>query len=132
MVGWYDPRQLVQTAVQVAISTIFGRHSDRRLVEAMASGEVKEKFYDYTYHYNDDGQDFCEPDETRPRNTIWIDYVGDVGDGWHPTYAIAYRIAKMGLTFTDTDRQGKECRAETNRGDILILVAMKCIRRPVA
>ena len=24
MVGWYDPRQLAQTAVEVAISTIFG------------------------------------------------------------------------------------------------------------
>jgi hypothetical protein len=120
MVGWYDPRQLAQTGVQVAISTIFGRHSDHRLVEAMASGEVKEKFYDYTYHYADDGQDRCEPDETRPRDSIWIDYVGDVGDGWNATYAIAYHLAETGRTFTYTDREGKQCQAETHRGDILI------------
>jgi Calcineurin-like phosphoesterase len=120
MVGWYDPRQLAQTAVQVAISTIFGRHSDRRLVEALASGEVNEKFYDYTCHYTDDGQDHCEPDRTHPRDSIWIDYVGDVGDGWNSTYAIACELAKTGLTFTYKDREKGECQAETNRGDILI------------
>jgi Calcineurin-like phosphoesterase len=120
MVGWYDPHQLAQTAVHVAISTIFGRHSDHRLVEAMASGGMTDPFYDYTYHYNDDGQDCCERDDTRPRDSIWIDYVGDVGDGWNPTYAIAYHLAQTGLTFTYTDREGKACRAETKRGDLLI------------
>lgn len=120
MVGWYDPRQLAQTAVQVAISTIFGRHSDHRLVEAMASGEVKEKFYDYTCHYTDDGQDYCEPDKTQPRDSIWIDYVGDVGDGWNSTYAIAYELAKTEHTFAYKDHEGKNCQAETHRGDILI------------
>jgi Calcineurin-like phosphoesterase len=120
MVGWYDPRQLALTGVQVAISTIFGRHSDHRLVEAMASGELKEKFYDYTCHYKDDGQDCCEPDETRARDSIWIDYVGDVGDGWNSTYAIAYHLAESRRTFTYKDREGQERRAETNRGEILI------------
>jgi hypothetical protein len=104
----------------VAISTIFGRHSDRRLVEAMASGEVKEKFYDYTCYYIDDGQDHCEPDKTQPRDSIWIDYVSDVGDGWNSTYAIACQLAKTGLTFAYKDLAGKECQAETHRGDVLI------------
>jgi hypothetical protein len=120
MVGWYDPHQLAQTAVQVAISTLFGRHSDHRLVEALAAGEMTEPFYDYTYHYHDDGQDRCERDDTRPRDSIWIDYVGDVGDGWNPTYAIAYYLAQTGLTFTYKDREGTQCRAETTRGDLLI------------
>ena len=39
MVGWYAPSQLAKTGIEVAISTIFGRHSDHRLVEAMASGD---------------------------------------------------------------------------------------------
>jgi hypothetical protein len=77
MVGWYDPRQLVRTGIQVAISTIFGRHSDRRLVEALASG--RPEIYDYTHHYRDDGRDLCEIDETRRRDEIWIDYVVDLG-----------------------------------------------------
>src|SRR5215210_6458535 len=75
MVGWYDPRQLVRTGIQVAVSTIFGRHSDRRLVEALASG--RPEIYDYTYHYKDDGREVCEVDEARPREEIWIDYVAD-------------------------------------------------------
>jgi len=36
MVGWYDPRQLARTGVEVAVSTIFDRHSDHRFVEAIA------------------------------------------------------------------------------------------------
>jgi hypothetical protein len=120
MVGWYDPRQLAQTAVQVAISTVFGRHSDHRLVEAMASGELQEAFYDYTCHYTDDGRDCCELDPTRPRGSIWIDYVGDVGDGWNSTYAVACQLAKPALSFTSQDHGGEVRQVETRRGDILI------------
>ena len=59
MVGWYDPLQLVKTGIEITVSTIFGRHSDQRLVEAMASGDEAEAFYDYTCHYKDDGEDSC-------------------------------------------------------------------------
>src|SRR5688572_30254547 len=111
MVGWYDPRQLAKTGVEVAISTVFGRHSDQRLVEAMASGDRKEPpYYDYTYFYSDDGADTCKPDETRHRNSIWLDYVGDVGDGWNSTYAVAYNLTQD-LSFDTT---------ATKRGDVLI------------
>ena len=46
MVGWYAPGQLARTGVEVAISTIFGRHSDHRLVEAMgAFSRTRRKFF---------------------------------------------------------------------------------------
>ena len=35
MVGWYDPGQLLQTAGQVVVSTIFGKNSDQRMIEAL-------------------------------------------------------------------------------------------------
>jgi hypothetical protein len=70
MVGWYDPHQLAQTAVHVAISTIFGRHSDHRLVEAMASGGMTESFYDYTYHYIAK-LDFCPFCIAKISNFLW-------------------------------------------------------------
>ncbi len=122
MVGWYAPAQLAKTGVEVAVSTIFGRHSDHRLVEAMASGGTHQKFYDYTCHYLDDGKELCEPDQTNPRNAIWVDYVGDVGDGWNSTYAIAHYLAEPGgRNFKYTDRDtGKKYEAETKRGEILI------------
>ena len=119
MVGWYDPGQLARTAVEVAVSTIFGRHSDHRLVEAMASSGGK-AFYDYTYYYEDDGYDVCRPDTARPRTSIWIDYVGDVGDGWNSTYAVAYYIAGESRSFKYTHEGTTFDTTETRRGDILI------------
>jgi hypothetical protein len=121
MVGWYDPRQLAKTGVEVAISTIFGRHSDHRLVEAMAVGGTQVPFYDYTCFYKDNGQDECLPVPAQPRASIWIDYVGDVGDGWNSTYAVAYYLAEPGRTFTYTEQDSKQTHtAETKRGDLLI------------
>ena len=87
----------------------------------MASGDEGRTFYDYTYHYEDNGEDICQPDTTNPRDSIWLDYVGDVGDGWNSTYAIAYYLAETGRTYTYTDRNtGHTHQAETKRGDLLI------------
>jgi hypothetical protein len=119
MVGWYHPPQLAQTAVEVAISTIFGRHSDHRLVEAMASGEDDQEFYDYTCEYTDDGQDSCAPNKDKKRNSIWIDYAGDVGDGWNSTYAIAYNLASS-RSYKYTDDGVEFDTTITQRGNILI------------
>lgn len=121
MVGWYDPRQLAKTGIEVAISTIFGRHSDHRLVEAMAAGDDENQFYDYTCHYQDNGKDPITLDPAKPRNSIWIDYVADVGDGWNSTYAIAYHLAEAGRRFKYKDRDtGQKFEVETMRGEILI------------
>ena len=46
MVGWYDPRVLAHSAYQVAIANVFGRHSDTRLIEALASQPQNE--FDYS------------------------------------------------------------------------------------
>jgi hypothetical protein len=119
MVGWYDPRQLVRTGLQVAVSTIFGRHSDRRLVEALAS--ARPEIYDYTVHYKDDGRELCEMDESRKRDEIWIDYIADLGEGWNSTYAIAYHAAEDAREFEYTDAaSGERLCAHTERGSLLI------------
>ena len=119
MVGWYDPRQLVRTGLQVAISTIFGHHSDRRLVEALASG--RPEIYDYTHHYRDDGHELCEIDESRWRDEIWIDYVADLGEGWNSTYAVAYYLSEDAREFEYTDTaSGEKRRAQTERGSLLL------------
>ncbi len=118
MVGWYDPLQLVQTGIRVAISTIFGRYSDHRLVEALASSA--HEIYDYTCHYRENDQGLCERDTNRRRESIWIDYVGDVGDGWNSTYTIAYYLVQPMQSFTYHDEAGRASQATTYRGDILI------------
>lgn len=79
MVGWYDPRVLAHSGYQVAIANVFGRHSDTRLIEALASQPQGE--FDYSHENGD----------------FWLDYVADIGDGWNSTYAIAAAIAQPGL-----------------------------------
>lgn len=82
MVGWYDPRVLAHSAYQVAIANVFGRHSDTRLIEALA-GQPQTEF-DYS---------------TAPgaAGDFWFDYAADIGDGWNSTFAIADAIAQPTL-----------------------------------
>ncbi len=106
MVGWYDPLQLLQTAQQVAVSSIFGQYSDHRLVEVLAVHKKPVDYHDYT-----------KEEDGREREEIWIDYVSDTGDGWDSTYAIAYYASQPSLSVTETDGQAYHTRP----GSILIL-----------
>jgi hypothetical protein len=87
MVGWYDPRVLMHSAYQVAIANIFGRHSDTRLIEALASQPQTE--FDYSQHEGD----------------FWLDYAADIGDGLNSTYAIADAIAQPSLELEHEGRR---------------------------
>ena len=98
MVGWYDPRVLTHSAYLVAISNIFGRHSDTRLIEALASQPQTE--FDYSAASGD----------------FWFDYAADTGDGFNSTYAIADAIAQPTL-----DLQGAEgAPVTTSAGKLLV------------
>ncbi len=101
MVRWYDPLQLIRTGIDVAASTLFGRHSDFRLLEALVASHIR----------IDDDYGNIGADEL-----LWIDYVADVGDGWNSTYAVACALAQASLTLKDD--QGNS--HETKRGSILV------------
>jgi hypothetical protein len=101
MVRWYDPLQLIRTGIDVAASTLFGRHSDFRLLEALAASHIQ----------IDEDHANVAADES-----LWIDFVADVGDGWNSTYAVASALAQSALTLKDD--QGKS--HETKRGSILV------------
>lgn len=108
MVRWYDPLQLLHTARQVFLSTLFTEFSDHRLIQAISSG--KGNWYDYSV------------DETkRLRDEVWFDYVADTGDGWHSTYAVAYWLSqpRLGVGFADSNER-QNIRRETKRGDFLV------------
>jgi hypothetical protein len=77
MVGWYDPIQLIRTGIQVAISGIFGRHSDSRLIEAVSDAAAD--YHDYSEH----------------TGRFVLDYVADIGDGWQSTFAVARAVAAL-------------------------------------
>lgn len=124
MVGWYDPPLLLRTESEVIVSTLFGGHSDYRLIEALALGT--ETIHDYSRYYLRDGdgryltdeRDEFIPDEARgTREDIWIDYVADTGDGWNPTYGVAYYLAQPSLTLR---APGGGAAHQTERGQLLI------------
>ncbi len=93
MVDWYNPIQLLRTAKKTAISTIIGENADPRLVNAPATSE---SFFDYSVKLKRDGETGISITD-EPREDLWIDYVADVGDGWNPTYAVAYSLAREHL-----------------------------------
>jgi hypothetical protein len=98
MVGWYDPRVLAHSGWQVTIANLFGRHSDTRLIEALASQPQTD--FDYSAASGD----------------FWLDYAADLGDGFNPTYAVAQALAEPELAVTDAD--GKP--AVTQAGRVLV------------
>src|SRR5688572_33264137 len=81
MVRWFDPGQLLSTGAKALAALIVGERSDPRLVQAVAARETA--LHDYTVHYTH-GPTGPLADRARPRDSIWIDYVSDTGDGWNP------------------------------------------------
>ena len=94
MVGWYDPDVLSRSAVMMTIANLFGRHSDTRLIEALASQPQKE--FDYS---------------TAGAEPFWLDYVSDIADGWNSTYAIAHAVAQDSLTVLAANGEAQDTLA---------------------
>ena len=116
MVGWYDPRQLLNTGIEVFISTLFGRHSDHRLMEAVITPRHQPP-KDYTCdHVLGERYDESKPDPKKPRTEIWMDYLADTGDGWDSTYSMAYTLARPVINV-----EHKGVLHGTERGSLLIL-----------
>jgi hypothetical protein len=122
MVNWYDPKQLLQTGIEVFVSTTLGRHADRRSIEA---SNREARFFDFSV--TQVGQNFMEEarqvrrvefdlrevtDNPEPKE-IWIDYVSDLGDGFNSTYAVAYSLTQDALDVPGVEEPLK-------RGQILI------------
>jgi hypothetical protein len=97
MVGWFEPGQLFRTGVGVVVSTLFGANADRRILDAVAHGRGEVC-------------DFSGQDE------LWLDYVADTGDGWNPTYAVAYNAAQPELALRDPAGASHA----TRRGQVLV------------
>ena len=113
MVGWFDPAQLVSTGTKTLFSMVVGERSDRRLMLALSSKE--NRYYDYTTHYTDTPNGPRE-DRQHERDEIWLDFICDTGEGWNPTYGIAYAASQPRLSVKD----GKGGMHDLPRGDVLV------------
>jgi hypothetical protein len=116
MVRWFDPLQLLRTGLETLTSTIVGRRSDARVTMALADAE--RRAYDCA-HWPQTGDAVATdgPGEPVPRDELWIDYVCDTGDGWNPTYAIAWAVAQPELEVAGVDGAPA---LRTPRADVLV------------
>ena len=95
MVRWFDPHQLLDTAVRVLLSGVFSSYADSRELQAREPAEVFDR---------------SGPDE------LWVDYVADLGDGWNSTYTVARLLATQEL---ELEHDG--ATVHTERGRILVM-----------
>jgi hypothetical protein len=98
MVRWLDPAQLTGTAVRAVLSDVFGAYADQREMQAALSREI-------------------EPCDYTAQDEIWIDYVADLGDGFHSTYTVAWLLAQARLRLAGPD--GKT--HDLPRGRVLVM-----------
>jgi hypothetical protein len=110
MVGWYDPPQLVRTALDVAVSTIIGAQADHRLIEGFVTDINAPAIHDYSVDA-----------EGHPRPELWLDFVGDLGDGWNATYAVAKAIAEPNLAVHAARATEPDAVLETPRAGVLVI-----------
>ncbi len=110
--GGSIPASCSRTALKKLVSLAVGTQSDRRIVQALAAR--RQEFYDHSLHYRDGGRG-PQPDRSRPRDELWVDFVCDTGDGWNSTYAVAYAAAQRALRVHDG-----EAVHDLPRGDVLV------------
>src|SRR5262245_61555916 len=89
MTKWFSPRLLVWAAYRDAAARIFGEYADRRTTQHLADPipgveqEQLRKGFVFRYDYATGA----------PDGAFWVDFVADIGDGFDPSYAIAYLVA---------------------------------------
>ena len=118
MVSWYDPRLLGRIGVRTIVSSVFGQYADQRLMQAVTD-PCDDKQLCARYDYSDTKA--TDPKKHIPvdaSETFWIDYVADLGDGFEPTYTMAYLLAQDSLEI-----QGA---GKLPHGDVLIMGGDQC------
>lgn len=77
-VPWLSPRLLLRTGIRAGLALTFGAYLDKRELQ----GALPSRTYQ-------------QPGE---EGELWLDYVADTGDGFDPTYSVAYLLAQPHLT----------------------------------
>jgi len=92
MVRWYSPSHLISTGWRSVVSEIFGQYADQRIMQATIDGFTPEMIQQVVARDN-----YSDARDLGDGNTVWIDYVADLGDGFDSTYAIASLISAPSL-----------------------------------
>lgn len=90
--SWLDPIDITRTGLQTVLAGLFGSFADKReVLAALYPSDEKKLAFDWT----------------EGRDDIWFDYICDTGDGWDPTYSIAYLVGQDQLEVEQADGKGK-------------------------
>jgi hypothetical protein len=89
MVRWYSPAHLVSTGWRSIVSEIFGQYADQRIMQATIDGFAPEIMKTVVGRYN-----YSDLRQLGDGETVWVDYVADLGDGFDSTYAVASLISQ--------------------------------------
>jgi hypothetical protein len=92
MVRWYSPSHLVSTGWRSIVSEIFGQYADQRIMQATIDGFTPDVMDSVVARYN-----YTDARALGDGNTVWVDYVADLGDGFDSTYAVASLISAPSL-----------------------------------
>ena len=100
MVDWFDPELLAKVGVRSILSSTIGSYTDQRLIQA-ATDQASEVELKSRYDYSETGKpgDALHADAS---GAIWVDYIADLGDGFEPTFAMAYLLAQDKLRVAGT------------------------------
>jgi hypothetical protein len=101
MVDWFSPAQLAQTGIRAMISTMFGSYADKREMQAALESGMKPS----------EVADFSD------RESVWIDYVSDLGSGWNSTYSVAYLLGRKMLHAQDSSGNTHDI----SRGNMMVM-----------
>ncbi len=99
MVRWYSPSHLVSTGWRSIVSELFGQYADQRIMQATIDGFSPEVMKEVIGRYN-----YADLRQLSDGNTVWVDYIADLGDGFDSTYAMASIVSAPSL---DIDGVGK-------------------------
>ncbi len=90
MVRWYSPAHLVSTGWRSVVSEIFGQYADQRIMQATIDGFAPEIMKTVIGRYNYSDLRHLGGDG----DTVWVDYIADLGDGFDSTYAMASLVSQ--------------------------------------
>jgi hypothetical protein len=76
-VPWLAPLLLASTGLRTLLSALFGAYLDKRELQHALPTEVHQ--------------------QSGEGGELWLDYVADLGDGFHSTYSVAYLLAQSHL-----------------------------------
>lgn len=102
MVDWLSPSQLAATGLKAAVSATFGAYADQREVQAALAPISADLDYDGDYAAEESPAG--ERAEPAGEDDFWFDFAADLGDGFDPTYAVAYLLSRPELEVAGAGR----------------------------